>query len=394
MLRFCDLYNEKKIRHKFDISLRTNGERITYRIPKGVKIISLKYRESGLTTQNSAEVYLSDQAFLEYIMDEIAGVPFTLPWYFLWIALIRNAPAAAETLRARWRWTVYALDNHLSFVSKGAAYTPAYTIWATRSCRTARYDSIFLADAQLVVSAASGLITCIRAIKKLPYTKDYVGFGLLAPDALPLRLLLAPRHRAPTLICQPWKTTWYYKALQCVIDIGPPAYGKLRGIADVGQRAETKTAAHQMFLGCRSGLQSAPLRVPDDRSNAVAVLAGVADPDSMRLPRQRTQFTLTLCGDCVCEMGYMEDAQQRIRTRYKEMVEYDYSTLWEFWDHGGTLNHAWSGGPLLTMSQYMAGIEPAEAGYTKFSVKPMLGDLTSLECTVPSVRGYITVNIL
>ena len=80
------------------------------------------------------------------------------------------------------------------------------------------------------------------------------------------------------------------------------------------------------------------------------MLAGLADPDkyegirgNLTTVMHASPYMERYVLDALCEMGYMEDAQQRIRTRYKEMVEYDYSTLWEFWDHGGTLNHAWSG---------------------------------------------------
>ena len=60
--------------------------------------------------------------------------------------------------------------------------------------------------------------------------------------------------------------------------------------------------------------------------------------------------------DAMCEMGYMEQAQNRMVTRYTPMAtDNGYTTLWEMWDKGGgTRNHAWSGGPMITMSKYLS----------------------------------------
>jgi hypothetical protein len=75
------------------------------------------------------------------------------------------------------------------------------------------------------------------------------------------------------------------------------------------------------------------------------------------------------------------------------MMGEDYSTLWEFWDSWrGTKNHAWSGGPLVIMSKHFAGITPLEAGYEKVKIDPQYTLSDTMSCTVPSVKGLITLN--
>ena len=75
------------------------------------------------------------------------------------------------------------------------------------------------------------------------------------------------------------------------------------------------------------------------------------------------------------------------------MMSEDYSTLWEFWDSWrGTKNHAWSGGPLVIMSKHFAGIAPLEAGYEKVKIEPQYTLSDSMNCTVPSVKGLITLD--
>jgi hypothetical protein len=92
-------------------------------------------------------------------------------------------------------------------------------------------------------------------------------------------------------------------------------------------------------------------------------------------------------------MGEYETATKRIKERYNDMMSEDYSTLWEFWDEWrGTKNHAWSGGPLVIMSKHFAGITPLEAGYEKAEINPQYSLSDNLNCTVPSVRGLITLD--
>jgi glycogen debranching enzyme len=139
---------------------------------------------------------------------------------------------------------------------------------------------------------------------------------------------------------------------------------------------------------------------PDDRANALAVLAGLAKPEHyedilkvLSAIENSSPYMEKYVLDALCEMGYIDEAIHRIKRRYKEMVEEDYSTLWEFWDKSGTMNHAWSGGPLITMAKYIAGIRPAAIGYQKTSLQPHLGNLRYVKCTVATARGEISVDL-
>lgn len=63
-------------------------------------------------------------------------------------------------------------------------------------------------------------------------------------------------------------------------------------------------------------------------------------------------------------MDRPELALERIRTRYANMMNHDYTTLFEVWDFMATPtdansnNHAWAGGPLTLLSQKVCGITP------------------------------------
>jgi hypothetical protein len=107
--------------------------------------------------------------------------------------------------------------------------------------------------------------------------------------------------------------------------------------------------------------------------------------------------------EALCKMGYYEDALARMEKRFGEMVAAPYTTLWEGWEYtgargmkyksgNGTYNHAWSGGGLIVLSQYIAGIEPVEPAFRLFSVEPNLAKLNFVESVVPTQWGNISLH--
>ena len=149
-----------------------------------------------------------------------------------------------------------------------------------------------------------------------------------------------------------------------------------------------------------SGFKSDDVKNPDDRANALAVLSGLAGKEQYEAitkvltdTKNSSPYMEYYVLEALCEMEQYEAAYDRIRSRYEDMMSEDYSTLWEFWDSWrGTKNHAWSGGPLVIMSKHFAGIVPIEAGYEKVEINPQYALSDSMTCTVPGVKGLITLD--
>jgi hypothetical protein len=104
--------------------------------------------------------------------------------------------------------------------------------------------------------------------------------------------------------------------------------------------------------------------------------------------------------EALCLMGFPSIAQERIKRRYAKMVEHpEYTTLWEGWGigregfGGGTINHAWSGGPLTILSQYFAGIFPTTPAFATYRIYPLLGRLKEIDCRVQTQFGAIQTSI-
>ena len=152
-------------------------------------------------------------------------------------------------------------------------------------------------------------------------------------------------------------------------------------------------------LWTRKGYKSGDVISPDDRANALAVLSGLAEKDQydviagvLSKTHNASPYMEYYVLEALCRMDRYGEAKRRMLQRYKDMIADEDSTLWEKWSkYSGTRNHAWSGGPLVIMSKYFAGVRPVKAGYTEFVIKPELTQAGSVRCVVPSVKGYIRV---
>lgn len=57
-----------------------------------------------------------------------------------------------------------------------------------------------------------------------------------------------------------------------------------------------------------------------------------------------------------------------------------------------TVNHGWTGGPLVIMSKYLAGIKPLTPNYEEYEIIPQLG-LGALSASVTTNKGDIKLSI-
>jgi hypothetical protein len=97
-------------------------------------------------------------------------------------------------------------------------------------------------------------------------------------------------------------------------------------------------------------------------------------------------------------MGEDKLGLERMKKRYTKMVnESPFTTLYENFGDGpegsGTNNHAWSGGGLTILSQYVCGLAPLEPAWKKFRVKPQMGNLEYAEAGNETIAGKVSVKI-
>ena len=156
---------------------------------------------------------------------------------------------------------------------------------------------------------------------------------------------------------------------------------------------------------------SSQVTTPDDRANAMAVNAGLADASKWEAIYSNvlTKQTYASCFfdrwvlEALCKMGKQEYALLRMYTRYHSMIPCSFTTLWEHYDRwwasrkdafddASSLNHGWNP-PALFLSQTIAGLSPEAAGWRVYHVLPREAFLTSIKCVVPSIKGDITLSL-
>ena len=144
----------------------------------------------------------------------------------------------------------------------------------------------------------------------------------------------------------------------------------------------------------------------DDRAQAMAIVSRLASEDkypalyeTLKKEYHASPYMEKYVLEALFRMGRADYAIERMKSRYVKMLAYDYTTLFEGWGigsegfGGGTINHAWSGGPLTILSQKLCGIEPTAPGFKTFEVKPQMGTLKTASASLETNYGMIRVTL-
>lgn len=398
-------YVTKKGIQSFESPAWFNGEQITYEIPSGVKIISLKYRESGYNTEfcGSFDCGNSDMNTL-----------WQKSLRTLYVTMRDNFMDCPDRERAQW-WgdvtnemmmTMYCLaPSSCQLYLKGVNTMLSYINPETKVLQTVvpiKNDYFELPCQQL--AGVCGFLTYYNYtgdkdfIKTVyPAAVDYVNLWKTKDNGL-------VEHRGGSWDWQDWgekidveplENAWYYYALSCI-----KAMAEILGDDDSADEFSGRMTA--LYKGYQSlwtgeGYKSKDNKEYDDRGNAVAVLSGLCPEENYEKIknilfeiRNSSPYMEYYVLESLCRIREYSLAEQRMCERYSEMIKEDYSTLWENWiKNDGTSNHAWSGGPLVIMSKHIAGIKPLSAGYEKIEINPQYKLHDRISCDVLTVKGYI-----
>ncbi len=384
-----------------------NGEHITYKIPKGVKIISLKYRETGYNSSFCGNFKCEDE-FLNSLWQKSLRT--------LYVTMRDNFMDCPDRERAQW-WgdvtsemimTMYSMDSNSYLLYQKGVEAMLSHIDETKVLQTVvpiNGDYFELPVQQL--AGIVGFLTYYEYTgdkafleKVYPASIDYLKLWEIDENNLVV-------HRSGSWDWPDWgnkadmtaiENAWIYYALSATEKMAE-ILEKNEDISFIKERKEIINKGYKS-LWTEEGFKSADVKKPDDRANALAVLSGLADKKQyttikniLTTTENSSPYMEYYVLEALCKMGEYELAYDRIKNRYNDMLCEDYSTLWEFWDSWrGTKNHAWSGGPLVIMSKHLAGIAPLEAGYEKVKIAPQYTLSDTMSCTVPSVKGLITLD--
>ena len=399
-----DTYITKEGEQEFEALGWFNGEHISYEIPSGVKILELKYRETGYDTAFSGAFECGNDRLNSLWQKSLRT---------LYVTMRDNYMDCPDRERAQW-WgdvtnemamTMYSLDSNAYLLYQKGVASMLGHIDSDKVLQTVvpvSGDYFELPVQQL--AGICGFWTYYLYTGDIDFLSrvydasvDYIHLWTIGGNHL-------VNHRPGSWDWMDWgnfadvtaiENAWYYGALSTLKNIA----GVLgRDSGDIEARmSEIKTGYESLWTD--NGYKSGDVLSPDDRANALAVVSGLAEKDKydvitsvLTKTKNASPYMEYYVLEALCRMDKYEEAKDRMLQRYDKMIKEDYSTLWEGWTKAdGTMNHAWSGGPLVIMSKYFAGIRPTEAGYSEFIIKPQFSGDDTVKCVVPSVKGYIRV---
>ena len=384
-----------------------NGHYIIYDMPSGVEVIELCYRETGYDTEFKGR-FICDDPKLNSLWNKSQRT--------LYITMRDTYMDCPDRERAQWWGDVvnelgeafYALDEKAHLLTKKGIcelidwQREDSTIFSP--VPAGNYDSEL--PMQMLASVGyygfwtyymgTGDDATIRYV--YPGVKKYMHLWKTDKDGF-----VIPRSGGWTW--GDWGVNrdmellfnqWYIIALQGYeqISLLLGETKEAQWAADVYQKL--KTAFHLKYWNGEYYMSPQYKDQPDDRAQALAVVSGTLPEELYDKIRpffsehyNASPYMEKYVLEALCKMGYHQDALNRMKHRYSAMIESPLTTLWEGWGSGGegfgggTINHAWSGGPLTILSQYIAGIETSEPGFSKFKVEPNPGHLNHIYTVVP-----------
>ena len=400
-------YKTKEGEQEFEALGWFNGEHITYKIPRGVTVVALKYRETGYDSSFCGD-FRCDDEFLNSLWQKSLRT--------LYVTMRDNFMDCPDRERAQW-WgdvtsemimTMYSMDSNSYLLYQKGVEAMLSHVDETKVLQTVVPVSGDYFE--LPVQQLAGIVgfltyyeyTGDKAFIEKVYdaSLDYLRLWEIGENNLVV-------HREGSWDWADWgskadvtaiENAWVYYAFSAVEEMAE-LLGRDGDIPFITERKATIADGYNSLFTA-DGFKSKDVRKPDDRANALAVLSGLAEKEQydtvknvLVTTKNSSPYMEYYVLEALCKMGEYEAARDRIKERYEDMMGEDYSTLWEFWDSWrGTRNHAWSGGPLVIMSRHFAGIAPVEAGYEKVRIEPRYDLSDSMKCTVPSVKGLITLD--
>jgi len=408
-----------------------NGHDVRYTIPKDVKVLAIKYRETGYNAEFVGQFECDDPA-LNTLWEKSKRT--------LYVTMRDNYMDCPDRERAQW-WgdmvnelgeAFYVFDYEKGPLlakkgiyelarwqrADGTIYSPVPSGRPDPSVKSDKRDgtwNIELPRQMLASVGWYGFWTYYwytgdkqTIVDVYPHVRDYVNVWKLGDDGLVI-------HRTGQWDWTDWgdnkdvavlENTWVYLALKAGV-----AMAELTGdTGDItGYRKKMESIeAHFNDTFWRGDRYHAPgyKGKTDDRANALAVVAGLANPSYypaiekvLNTEYHASPYMEKYVLEALYLMGASDQAVARMKERWKNQIPSEITTLWEGWGlgsegfGGGTYNHAWSGGPLTVLSQYGAGVAPTKPGFEQYAVLPQMGPLKAIDAVVPTPKGDIELKL-
>ena len=405
-------YTTKAGQQAFESYSWMSGHQVIYTIPKGVKVLSLKYRWMSVGT--IAGRFACSDPFFERLYEMGSNT--------LMVCARDNFMDCPDRERALWIGDVADQASYLFYVMDHAGRQLLQK--AIRVTLAHSKNKVFgcLAPGRVRELPSQSLQFIFQLVWQYyyntgdadtlgfayPYVYDYLSLWPMQANGLPrYRKGASPDSwdwndwgKADTIDAEPIQYALYYMSLKSARDMAR-VLGTTEHMDWYNDRIERIEGAFNTVFWKGRYYSSDSAKFQDDRANALAILAGFADNDQAGKVVSNVLIPNHYCSphfewmvnEAMCVAGHYAESLDRMRTRYRGQVERKgMTTLSEKFDKGGSYNHAWNA-PNTILSKYIVGVFPTKPAWSNYAVLPNTAHFTSLKQVVPSVKGNIAVDI-
>lgn len=394
-----------------------NGHEVYYKIPKGVKILDLKYRETRYNS-NYVGYFKSDNQYLNTLWTKSLNTMSVN---------LRDAIQDPDRERAQWWGDAVIILGQL-FYSADSNGVKAIQKSISNLVEWQKENKVLFSPIpagkwdQELPSQMLASVGKYGFYKYFEYTNDSSFVKYVYPkvrDYMSLWQMDANNlvvHRKGGWDWHDWgdkidvpllDNAWYYMALDGAALMADIAGFNNEAAIYRAKMALLKTAFNTTFWKGDYFRSEDYKFTADDRGNGLAVVAGLTDKEQWQNLRPMLDTTFNsgpYLEKYVLEayflMNNAEAGVKRMLNRYDEMIKSPVTTLWEGWQvgsgtyGGGSYNHGWSGGPLTLMSQYITGLSTDGPGYRNINIFPQTANLKRAEMGTETIAGYIKTSFI
>ncbi|SDC18569.1 alpha-L-rhamnosidase-related protein [Niabella drilacis] len=392
-----------------------NGHKMYYFIPAGVKVLDLGYRETGFQTRFDGSFSSSDP-FLNKLWEKARRT--------LYVTMRDTYMDCPERERAAWTGDAVNESGQAFYALSPASHSLGKK-WLYELVNWRKKDGTIYAPVPAGNWVSELPCQSVTSIGYYGLWNFYLHSGdrqVLTDlyDGAKQYLDLWEKDGRGTMKLRRGDWTWgdwgdqidtvlVYNLLYSLgvkgMQLAANELGKTEDARSYAQFLETFREAFNRQFWTGTAYRSPGYKgATDDRVQALAVVSGVAGKDKypallklFKKEEHASPYMEKYVFEAMFRMGYEDEAIARHKKRLSYMVNHPgFTTLFEGWGigaegfGGGTVNHAWTGGGLTVLSQFLCGIAPLQPGYKLFQILPQPGSVTRARASVASVAGQIT----
>ncbi len=405
-------YTTKSGNQSFESFSWMNGHDVIYTIPKGVKVIALKYR--WMSVGEMVGDFQVNDPFYQRLWEMGNNT--------LFICARDNFMDCPDRERALWigdvadqaNYLFYTMDNvGRQLLKKSILTTINFSengvlgaLGPLRNRELVGQSLQFIAQTVWLYYLHTGDIETLE--KAYPFVKDYLHLFEMEENGF-------PKYRKSqsadswdwvdwgvknTVDKEPIQIAYYYMALDKAKEMAK-ILNKNEEVDWYNFRLKSIKNNFDTHFWKGNFYSSDASVFKDDRANGLMITSGLANEkyydkivENVLIPnRFSSPHFEWVVEEAMAIAGKYKESLARMKDQYQSQVDNkNLTTLYEMFPKGGSYNHAWNASNTI-LSKHIAGLQALKAAWSEYEIMPNMAHFNSIKKLVPTVKGDISLNL-